>query len=69
MFRKLDAAIDIVEARLIAKIEALGGRVDKCLMAINRLDERTKNLESKLGLSGAALAAVIAGIVLQFFFK
>ncbi len=67
--RQMEARLDRLETR----IDALDAKTDKMAYALNRLDERTKHLESKfnlsIGLSGAILAAVIAGIVLQFFFK
>ena len=62
--QKLDAKIDIVEARLTAKIEAVDGRVDKCLMAINRLDERTKNLS--MATWGGMVVLLIAIIAQKF---
>ncbi len=74
---KLEAKIDAVDAKLTAKIDAVDAKfeakTDKMAYALNRLDERTKNLDSKIslsiGLTGAILAAVVAGIFLQYFAK
>ena len=74
----LDAKIQ----KLDAKIDTVDGRVDKCLIAINRLDERMvamekrtderagsieKRLDSHRALMLGILAAVVAGIILQYF--
>ncbi|MDR2947500.1 MAG: hypothetical protein LBV79_12255 [Candidatus Adiutrix sp.] len=67
---RLTAKIDAVDARLTDKIEAVDSRVDKCLVAINRLDERTQSQGRALwGFGIAIFAAVIAGIILQYFDK
>ena len=83
-FTKIEARLDALDAKFEAKIDALDAkfetkinaldtkiglvdaRVDKCLVAINRLDERTKNLSLT---TGGILAAVVAGLVLQFLFR
>ncbi|MDR2945178.1 MAG: hypothetical protein LBV79_00300 [Candidatus Adiutrix sp.] len=77
--QKMDAKIDVVEYRLTAKIEAVDARVDKCLVAINRLDERMVAMEKRFDdrltaisktthtFGAAVLAAVLAGIILQYF--
>ena len=56
---------------LKAEIKAVDGRVDKCLVAINRLDERMNALadgrKSDRNLLFGILAAVIAGFISQYF--
>ncbi len=70
---KLESKIEAVDAKLTAKIEAVDGRVDKCLLAINRLDERLISLaesrKSDHNLLIGLWVTVIAGFILQFFFK
>ena len=61
---KLTAMIGDGDARLTDKIEAVDGRVDKCLMAINRLDERTKNLS--MATWGGMVVLLIAIIAQKF---
>jgi hypothetical protein len=53
----VDARLTSVEAKLFEKIEALDRRVDKCLVIINRLDERTKNMEARQDERMASLEA------------
>lgn len=75
--QKLDSKIDVVDAKLTAKIEAVDNRVDKCLVAINRMDERINAMDARLtgrinslsAMMAGLWVTVIAGIVLQFFFK
>ncbi|MDR1044890.1 MAG: hypothetical protein LBP33_07205 [Candidatus Adiutrix sp.] len=65
----LDSRLGRVEndiQKLDAKIDNVDGRVNKCLVAIHRLDERSRNTNFMLG---GTLVAVLAGIVLQLFFK
>ena len=55
---------DIVELK--RDLKSVDGRVDKCLVAINRLGERTRSLTA---IGGGILIAVIAGLALQVLFR
>jgi hypothetical protein len=71
--RQMEARLDRLETKIDAVDAKFEAKTDKMAYTLHRLDERTKSLESKIGLSiglsGAVLAAVLAGIILQFFFK
>lgn len=49
--------------KLDLKVDMVDGRVDKCLVAINHLDERFNSMRSLI--IGVGIT-VIAGIILQF---
>lgn len=55
-----------MEARLTGDIKTVDARVDKCLVAINRLDEHTRNLTT---IGGGILIAVLAGLVMPIMAK
>jgi flagellar capping protein FliD len=70
--QKLDAKIDAVEAKLSAKIDAIDAKfeskTDKMAYQLNRLDERTKSMQTQIMvIGGGTFVAVLAGIVLQLF--
>ncbi len=55
--------IKALDDRLRRDIKLVDDRVDRCLVAINRIDERMKNL---MLMGGGVLAAVVAGLALQY---
>ena len=70
---KFDAKIDALEARLNARftatddrIDVVDKRVDKCLVAINRIGERTRN---QTALWAGLFIAVIAGTIVQILLR
>ncbi len=69
----LDSRLTRVEndiQKLAAKIDVVDGRVDKCLIAINRMYERITALadgqKSDRTIMFGILVAVLAGLILQF---
>jgi chromosome segregation ATPase len=69
---KMDAKFDALEAKMDAKIDAIDAKfeakTDKMAYQLNRLDERTKFMQTQIMvIGGGTLVAVLAGIVLQLF--